>query len=148
MWSLLDGGKWWCNSWRNFFPTFVETALLKGGLNQMMLRCRFLFVQMLLVLLNFNLKSVYPLSLSTFLYGYLDELKTPSLEEFLDKCSLIIFGNWLIICSEWFEDLLIYNNKSFGFFYSLYGHCLSWMWCLKNLQFEDWFLHRWRSQCL
>ena len=86
----------------------------------MMLRCRFLFVWLLLVLLNCSLKSVYPLSLMAFSYGYLDELKTSSLEEFLDKRSLIIFGNWLIICGGWFEDLLIYNNKSFGFLYGLY----------------------------
>ena len=86
----------------------------------MMLRCRFLFVWLLLVLLNFSLKSVYPLSLRVFSYEYLDELKTSSLEEFLDKRSLIIFGNWLIICGGWFEDLLIYNNKSFGFLYGLY----------------------------
>ena len=86
----------------------------------MMLRCRFLFVWLLLVLLNFSLKSVYPLSLRAFSYWYLDELKTSSLEEFLDKRSLIIFGNWLIICGGWFEDLLIYNNKSFGFLYGLY----------------------------
>ena len=117
---LQEGGKWWRNCWRNLFPTFVETALLKGGLNQMMLRCRFLFVWLLLVLLNFSLKSVYPLSLRAFSYWYLDELKTSSLEEFLDKRSLIIFGNWLIICGGWFEDLLIYNNKSFGFLYGLY----------------------------
>ena len=81
----------------------------------MMLHCRFLFVWLLLVLLNFSLKSVYPLSLRAFSYGYLDELKTSSLVEFLDKRSLITFGNWLIICGGWFEDLLIYNNKSFGF---------------------------------
>ena len=112
---LQEGGKWWRNCWRNLFPTFVETALLKGGLNQMILRCWFLYVWLLLVLLNFSLKSVYPLSLRAFSYWYLDELKTSSLEEFLDKRSLIIFGNWLIICGGWFEDLLIYNNKSFGF---------------------------------
>ena len=86
----------------------------------MMLRCRFLFVWLLLVLLNSSLKSVYQLSLRTFSYWYLDKLKTSSLEEFLDKRSLIIFGNRLKICVGWFEDLLIYNNKSFGFLYSLY----------------------------
>ena len=86
----------------------------------MMLRCRFLFVWLLLVLLNFNLKSLYPLSLRAFSYGYLDQLKPSSLKEFLDKRSLIIFGNWLIICVGWFEDLLIYNNKSFGFLDGLY----------------------------
>ena len=85
----------------------------------MMLRCRFLFVWLLLVLLNSSLKSVYQLSLRTFSYWYLDKLKTSSLEEFLDKRSLIIFGSWLIICGWWFEDLLIYNNKSFGFLYGL-----------------------------
>ena len=60
------------------------------------------------------------LSLRAFSYWYLDELKTFSLEEFLDKRSLIIFGNWLIICGGWFEDLLIYTNKSFGFLRGLY----------------------------
>ena len=120
LWSLLEGGKWWRNSWRNLFPTFVETALLKGGLNQMMLRCRFLFVWLLLVLLNSSLKSVYPLSLRAFSYWYLDELKTSSLEEFRDKRPLVIFGNWLIICVGWFENLLIYKKKAFVFFYGLY----------------------------
>ena len=85
-----------------------------------MLCCRFLFAWLLLVLSNFSLKSVYPLSLRDFSYWYLDELKTSSLEEFLDKHSLIIFGNWLIICCGWFDDLLIYDNKSFGFSYGLY----------------------------
>ena len=33
---------------------------------------------------------------------------------------MIIFGNWLIICGGWFEDLLIYDNKSFGFLYIIY----------------------------
>ena len=86
----------------------------------MILRCRFLFVWLLLVLLNSSLKLMYPLSLRAFSYWYLDKLKTSSLEEFLDKRSLIIFGNWLIICGGWFEDLLIYNNKSFGFLNGLY----------------------------
>ena len=98
----------------------METSLLKGRLNEMMLHCRFLFVWLLLVFLNFNLKSLYPLSLRGFSYGYLDQLKPSSLKEFLDKRSLIIFGNWLIICVGWFEDLLIYNNKSFGFLDGLY----------------------------
>ena len=119
-WSLLERDKWWRNSWRKFFPTFVESALLKHGLNQIMLCCRFVFVWLLLVLLNFHSKPVYPLSLRAFWYWHLDELKTSSLEEFLDKPSLIIFGNWLIICGGWFEDLLIYNNKSFGFLHGLY----------------------------
>ena len=86
----------------------------------MMLRYRFLFVWFLLVLLNCSLKSVYPLSPRAFSYWYLDKLKTSSLEEFRDKRSLIIFGNWLISCGGWFEDLLICNNKSLGFFYGLY----------------------------
>ena len=105
--SLLEGRNWWCNSWRNLFQIFVETALLKGGLKQMMLCCQFLFVWLLLVLLNFNWKSVYPLSLRAFPCWYLDELKPSSLEEFLKKGSLIVFDNWLIICGGWFEDLLI-----------------------------------------
>ena len=75
---------------------------------------------MLLVLLYFSFKSVYPLSLRTFSYWYLDELKIFPLEEFLDKRSLINFGNWMIICGGWFEDLWIYNNKSFDFLYGLY----------------------------
>ena len=78
------------------------------------------FVWLLLVLLNFNSKLVYKLSVRDFLYWYLNESKTFSLEEFLDKRLLIFFGNWLIICDEWFEDLLIYNNKSFDFLYGLY----------------------------
>ena len=73
-----------------------------------------------LMMLAFTLKSVCPLSLRAFSYGYLDELKTSSLEEFLDKRSLIIVGNRLIICGGWFEGFLTYNNKSFGFLYCLY----------------------------
>ena len=94
--------------------------MLKGRLNQMMLRFWFIFVWLLLVLLNFNSKSVYPLSLRAFSYWFLDKIKTSSLEKFLDKRSLITIGIWLIICDGWFEDLLIYNSKSFGFLYSLY----------------------------
>ena len=86
----------------------------------MMLPCQFFVEWFLLVLLNFSLKSVYPLSLRAFSYWYLDELTTSYSEEFLDKRSLIIFGNWLIIFGEWFEDLLIYNNKSFAFLCGLY----------------------------
>ena len=102
-------------SWRKIFPTFVETALLKDGLNQIMLRCRCLFVWLVLVLLNFNSKSVYPLSLRAFSHWYLGDLKTSSLEEFLDELSLIVFSNWLLSCGGWFEDLLISDNKLFGF---------------------------------
>ena len=76
----------------------METAPLKGGLNQMMFRRRFLFVLLLLVLIKFSLKSVYRLSLRDFSCGYLDELKSSSLEELLDKRLLTIFDNWLIIC--------------------------------------------------
>ena len=110
----------WRNSWRNLFPTFMETALLKARLNQMMLRCRFLFVWMLLVVLNFNSKLVCQLSLRAFSYWYLDELMTSSLKKFLDKCSLVIFGNWLIIFEGWFENLLMNNNKSYSFLYGVY----------------------------
>ena len=102
------------------FSNIWETALLKCGLNPVILLWRFLFVWLLLVFLNFSLKLVYPLSLRVFSYWYLDELNTSSLEEFLNKRSLIIFGNRLIICGGWFEDSLIYTNKSFGFLYSLY----------------------------
>ena len=48
-------------------------------------------------------------------YWCLDDLKASSLEEFLAKPSLIVVGNWLVIFGRWFEDLLIYDNKSFGF---------------------------------
>ena len=85
-----------------------------------MLHCRFLVVWLLLVLLKSSLKSVYPLSLRAFPHWYLEELKASSLEEFQDKRSLIIFGNWLVISGGWFEDLLIHNKKSFGFLYGLY----------------------------
>ena len=71
-------------------------------------------------ILNFNSKSVYPPSLRAFSYLCLDELRTSSLEEFLDKCSLIVFGNSLIICGRWFEDSLIHDNKLFGFLSGLY----------------------------
>ena len=77
------------------------------------------FIWLVLVLLKFNLKSVYPLSLravsETFLYRCLDELGISSLQDFLYKHSLIVFGNLLIICGEWPEDFLIFDNKSFGF---------------------------------
>ena len=108
------------NSWRNLFPTFMEITVLKARLNQMMLHCRFLFVWMLLLVLKFNSKLVCQLSLRAFSYWYLDELMTSSLKKFLDKCSLVIFGNWLIIFEGWFENLLMNNNKSYGFLYSVY----------------------------
>ena len=81
---------------------------------------RISFCMVVTGLLNFSSKSVYPLSLRDFSYWYLDKLKTSSSEEFLDKRSLIIFGNWLKVCGGWFEDLLIYNNKSFDSLYDLY----------------------------
>ena len=78
------------------------------------------FVLLLLVLLNYTSKSVYPRPLRAFLYWYLDELKSSLLEEFLDKRSLIIFGNSLKFWGGCFEDLLIYYNKSFVFLYGLH----------------------------
>ena len=36
-------------------------------------------------------------------------------EEFLNNLSLIILGNWLIICGGCLELLFIYNNVPFGF---------------------------------
>ena len=102
-------------SWRKNFPIFVETAPLNKGLNQIMLRCRCVFVWLVLVLLNFNSKSVYPLSPRAFSHWCLDEIKTSSLEECLDERSLIVFSNWLISCGGWFEDLWISDNKLFGF---------------------------------
>ena len=38
----------------------------------------------------------------------------------LNKRSLIVFGSWLKICYESFEDLLIYDKKSFDFLNDLY----------------------------
>ena len=42
-WSLLDFGKFWSIKFKNCLATLVETFLLKGGLNQMMLRKQFYF---------------------------------------------------------------------------------------------------------
>ena len=68
LWKFFGGAKCWPNSWKNLSPTFVETALLKGGLNQIMLRCQFLFVWLLVVLLKSSLKWVYQLPLMAISY--------------------------------------------------------------------------------
>ena len=127
------------------FAVFVENTLLKGRLSQIMLRYRYIFVWLALVLLNFNSKSVYPLSLLAFSYWCLDKLKT-SLEEFLHKCSLIVFGNWLIICGGWFEDSLMYDNNSFGFSYGLYVPLFKLSVMYKKSTIFRLVLRRWQSQ--
>ena len=134
--------------WRNLFATFVETALMKGGLNQIMLHCQFLFVCLVLVWLNVNLKSVYPVSLTAFLHWCLDQLKTSASEELLDKGSLTVFGNWLITCGGWFEDLLIYDNKSFGFLCGLYVALFKLNVICKQYTIQRFFLRRSQSQYL
>ena len=105
---LVGGWEGWRNSWRNLFPTFVETALLKGGLNQIMLRYRFLFVWLLLVLLNFSLIS--------------------------SGNWLIIWGGWFEDLLKYYNKLFAFLYVVYGPLFYMF-HCLIWTWCLKRLQF-------------
>ena len=69
------------------------------------------------VLKTCNIKKVHLGRFRASSYSPLDVLNTSLFEEFLDNMSLIILGNWLIICGGWLEFLFMYNNVSFVFFY-------------------------------
>ena len=90
--NLLERGKRFSIKFKNIFATLVDTSKLNGGLNQMILRCRFL-----LTLFCSWLGGVYvsfvvcPHFFSAFSYFNLVLLNLSALEEFRDNLSLIIF---------------------------------------------------------
>ena len=121
MCNLLERGKCFSIKFKNIFATLVDTSKLNGGLNQMILRCRFL-----LTLFCSWLGGVYvsfvvcPHFFSASSYSNLVLLNISALEEFRDNLSLIIFVSCFLICGGWFDDTSMYINLSFGFLYGRY----------------------------
>ena len=118
--SLFDLGKCLSINCRNVLAMFVETALLYGGLNQIMFR--FLFRCFLSRLVKVGV-SGNPLRFSASSYSGLALSKICLFVELLDRRSLIARGNCLITCGGWFDAVLIYNNLSFVFMF----HCSNLM---------------------
>ena len=104
---------------KNIFATLVDTS--NDGLNQMILRCRFL-----LTLFCSWIGVVYvsivvcPHFSSASSYSNLVLLNISALEEFRDNLSLIIFVSCFLICGGWFDDTSMYINLSFYFLYGRY----------------------------
>ena len=59
-----------------------------------MVHNQFLLLWLILVSLNCNTKLVYSLTLNFFWTDASDELRSSLLEGFLEKPSMIAFGNW------------------------------------------------------
>ena len=121
MCNLLERGKCFSIKFKNIFATLVDTSKLNGGLNQMILRCRFLatlfcswlggvYVSFVVCLHFFNPSS----------YSNLVLLNISTLEESRDNPSLIIFVSCFLICGGWFDDPSLYINWSSGFLYGQY----------------------------
>ena len=81
---------------------FVETDLLKGGLNHIMFGfCVFGFSDLLLVYFKSTLQ---PNFFSASLYSTFPVLKISWLDDVLNSLSDMEFGNCLLICSGWFKN--------------------------------------------
>ena len=121
MCNLLERGKFFSTKFKNIFATLVDTSKLNGGLNQMILRCRFF-----LTLFCSWLGGVYvsfvqcPHFFSVSSYSNLVLLNISALEEFRENLSLIIFVSCFSICCGWFDDTSMYINLSLGFLYGRY----------------------------
>ena len=106
---------------KNIFAMLVDTSKLNGGLNQMILRCRFLLTLFCSwlggVYVSFN---VCPHFFSASWYSNLVFLNISALEEFRDNLSLTIFVSCHLICGGWFDDTSMYINWSFRFLYVRY----------------------------
>ena len=119
--NLLERGNCFSIKFKNIFARLVDTSKLNGGLNQMILRCRFL-----LTLFCSWLGGVYvsfvvcPHFFSASSYSNLVLLNISALEEFRDNLSLIIFVSCFLICGGWFDDTSLCINLSFGFLYGQY----------------------------
>ena len=121
MCNLLERGKCFSIKFKNIFVTLVDTSKLNGGLNQMILRCRFLatlfcswlggvYVSFVVCLHFFNPSS----------YSNLVLLNISTLEESRDNLSLITFVSCFLICGGWFDNTSLCFNVSFGFLYGQY----------------------------
>ena len=85
-------GKCFSIQFKNIFATLVDTSKLNGGLNQMILRCRFCLALFCLWLVGvFDRFIVCPHYFSASSYSNLVLLNISALEEFRDNLSLIIF---------------------------------------------------------
>ena len=115
--NLLDFGKCLSTNCRNVLAMFVETVLLYGGLNQIIFR--FLFLCFISRMLKWRF-SENPLRFSSSSYSGFALSKVSLFAELLDRRSLIDWGNCLITCHGWFDEVLMYNNLSFGFLYGWY----------------------------
>ena len=101
-------------SLKNYFPMFVLTFKLKGGLNQISILFRFRLV----FWDGFSNFSVawYPLFLSAALYVILPLLKPVSSQDKLEMRLLVIDVNCLMIDDWWLEFECICKGALFVFF--------------------------------
>ena len=94
--SLLDLGKCLSISLRKVWATLVDTFLLNGGLNHIMLRC--LFLRLLVDGFEYlRLMFVYPLLFKASSYSPLAALNISSFDELRDNLPFIDFGSCFII---------------------------------------------------
>lgn len=113
LWSLFELEKCLSIKDKNLFATFVDTSLLKGGLNHTMLRLLF-FRSGVVGLWNVSVTSLYHPIRYASAYSCLLSRNTSWLDEFLDSRSLIDFGSCVSISLGWLKDVLMYSISLFG----------------------------------
>ena len=102
--SLWNFGKYLLISRRKIFATFVDTALLNGGLNQIIFRALFFgFCLWFLVYLKSTLKPLFFFRASS--YSHFAVLSISSLNEFFDSPSWMEFGICFMTFHRWFNKL-------------------------------------------
>ena len=82
----------------------------------------FLFRLLLFLFSRLYLKTtfLYPPFFNAVSYSTFGASNIFAFEEFLGNLSLTVYDNFFIICSGWFEFLLIYNSELLGFSLGLY----------------------------
>ena len=101
--SLWDFGKCLLINRRKIFATFVDTALLNSGLNQIIFWDLFFgFCCWFLVYLKTTLN---PLFFRASSYSYFAVLNISSLDKFFDSFSWMEFGIYFMTFGGWFDKL-------------------------------------------
>ena len=100
--------------WRKLRAMFALTFLLKGGLNQMTLRCLFLRGRCVScgVYSSLWLKLLCP---SAFRYAGAASSNVCLSDESVEMRLLMDVGSCLRMLDGWFECLFMYNGSSLGF---------------------------------
>ena len=115
LWSLWLLGKCFVSNWRNVFAAFVETELVKSGLNNILFRFRlFGFSDLLLMYFKSTSKPDF---FSASSYSAFAILKVSCLEKPFDSLLEMEFGKCFMICGGWFADEWMCISVSLGFFY-------------------------------